>query len=140
MDSTNDEWFVVKNLDDFINATRALVFNNFGKHSNDEPDLLSFSVHPDDIKEIDTILSFEESKLIINSIIKKQQNIKTKKYRYMINDSLYMDVVSSLNDRMVSNILNSLVNKGLVESAYDNESNDFVFWIKNHDQQKPETD
>jgi hypothetical protein len=31
---------------------------------------------------------------------------------------------------MISNILNSLVNKGMIETAFDNKSNDFVFWIK----------
>ena len=34
---------------------------------------------------------------------------------------------------MVSNILNQLVQKGLVESAFDTESNDFIFWVKDND-------
>jgi len=130
MSPTNDDWFIIKNLDDFINATRALIFNNFGKNSNKEPDLISFSINPEDVKEIDSILSFDESKLIVNSIIKKQKHTKTKEYRYILNDDLYMQIASALNDRMVSNILNGLVNKGLVESAFDDKSNDFVFWIK----------
>ena len=43
---------------------------------------------------------------------------------------------------MISNMLNTLVNKGLLETAYDNESNDFIFWVKNNEtsQEKPETD
>ena len=41
-----------------------------------------------------------------------------------------------------SKILNGLVNKGLVETAYDSESNDFIFWVKddNKKEEKPETD
>jgi hypothetical protein len=38
---------------------------------------------------------------------------------------------------MVSNILNSLVNKGVLDSAYDDEQNDFIFWVK-EEKQKPE--
>jgi hypothetical protein len=45
---------------------------------------------------------------------------------------------------MISNILNSLVNKGILDSAYDSDQNDFIFWVKEEDDtksnQKPETD
>jgi hypothetical protein len=42
---------------------------------------------------------------------------------------------------MVSNILNSLVNKGLVETAYDAEANDFIFWVSDENKKEnPETD
>jgi hypothetical protein len=143
MSSTNDDWFIIKDFDSFVNATRALVFNNFGKYHNEEEiDLLTFNVHPDDIEEIDNILSFDESKIIVNTFIKKQKHKLTKQTRYILNDHLYVEVVSALNDRMVSNLLNSLVNKGLVESAYDTESNDFVFWIKDEKniEEIPETD
>jgi hypothetical protein len=131
MSSTNDDWFVIRNFDKFVNATRALVFNNFGKQQHEEEiDLLTFSVHPDDIPEIDKILSFDESKTIVSSFIRKQKHKSTKEVRYILNDDLYMKVVSALNDRMVSNILNGLVNKGIVDTAYDEDKDDFIFWIK----------
>jgi hypothetical protein len=43
---------------------------------------------------------------------------------------------------MVSNIISGLVQKGLVETAFDEEANDFVFWVKNdqEEKEKPETD
>jgi hypothetical protein len=45
---------------------------------------------------------------------------------------------------MVSNILNTLVNKGVLDSAFDTDQNDFIFWVKedenNKKDQKPETD
>ncbi len=142
MSSMNDEWFVVQDLDGLINSTRALIFNNFGKNT-DETDNLSMSVDDTDREELDSLLSFEESKIIVLNHLKKQKHKTKFKRRYLLNDKLYLDIVCSLNDRMVSNVLNSLVNKGLVESAYDNESNDFVFWINNNDQKSkelPETD
>ena len=139
MDSTNDEWFVVGDLDGLINSTRALVFNNFGKNS-DATDPMSMTIDKVDQKELDSLLSFDESKVIIKSLLKKQQNKTKKKMRYVLNDNIFLDIVSALNDRMVSNVLGSLVKKGLVESAYDSESNDFVFWIKDENKEKPETD
>jgi hypothetical protein len=131
MSSTNEDWFVIKDLDNFINATRALVFNNFGRNKDEEDfDSLAFSIHPDDIEEIDKILSFDESKTIIDDFIKKQKHKNNNSIRFLINDNLYLEMLTSLNDRMVSNILHGLVNKGLVETAYDEDQNDFVFWIK----------
>jgi hypothetical protein len=43
---------------------------------------------------------------------------------------------------MVSNILTKLVSDGIIESAFDTEKNDFIFWVKEQDDQnsKPETD
>lgn len=43
---------------------------------------------------------------------------------------------------MVSNILNTLVNKGVLDSGYDSEKNDFIFWVKEdaNNQETPETD
>ena len=38
--------------------------------------------------------------------------------------------MEQLCERMVSNIIQSLVKKGLVETAFDNEKNDFIFWVK----------
>jgi hypothetical protein len=117
-----------------------LVFNNFGKN-NDETDPLATTIDETDQEELDKLLSFEESKVIVIDLLKKQ-NHKTKKIvRYLLNDNIFLEIISSLNDRMVSNILGGLVKKGLVETAYDNESNDFIFWIKDDESDNsPETD
>ena len=46
-----------------------------------------------------------------------------------------------MNARLVSNILSSLASKGLIESAYDPEINDFVFWTVDGDEKEnPESD
>lgn len=142
----SDEWYIITDLNELINSSRVLVFNNFGKHESQENDLLSFSLDDADIKELDSILSFEESELIVKNLIKKQYNKALNKSRYLLSDKIYLQIIYDLNDRMVSNILNGLVNKGLVETAYDEVSNDFVFWIKEknafkeENSEKPETD
>lgn len=143
MSFTNDEWFIIKDLDGLINSARALVFNNFGDgNSKAEPEITSMIVAPEDQEELDKILSFDESKIIVNTLVKKQKHKLTSNIRYMINDSIFEKIIYSLNDRMVSNILNGLVNKGIVETAYDNETNDFVFWIKDEykNKESSETD
>ena len=57
-----------------------------------------------------------------------------------MNDIIFSDIVSKLNERMTSNIVNGLVQKGLIETAFDSEANDFIFWIKEDENQKPKTD
>jgi hypothetical protein len=142
----SDQWFVITDLDEFTDKARAIVYNNFGVWQNkDALDSMIDEVKEKDQDEFDKLLSHQESLLIVKGLVKKQKNIKTKKIRYALNDSIFADIVYRLNDRMVSNIVNGLVQKGLVESAYDSEANDFVFWIKdgnekNNDKEKPETD
>lgn len=144
----DNNWFIVKNLEEFIDASRRLVFNNFGSKSDDDTEIenLLTSLSEQDQQELDEILSLKESTSIVNTFLKKQTNKKTKENRFIINEVLYLEMVSALNDRLVSNLLNGLVNKGLVETGFDEKSNDFVFWINNeykkqikNNQEKPET-
>lgn len=139
MDFTNSEWFIVKDIDELTNAARVIVFNHFGKKSNSETeettnsvDDLLLEVDPKDQKELDETLSYSESLIIVKQHIKKQIHKKTDKVRYIMNDKMFLAIIESLNERMVSNLLNSLVNKGLVEAAYDDEDDDFVFWVKDN--------
>jgi hypothetical protein len=149
MDSINEEWFIVNDIDDLTNSVRALVFNNFGK--NDESEVqekedslvnnLVFEVDPKDQEELDRALSYSESLIIVKQHIKKQIHKKTDKIRYVMNHNMFLSIIESLNGRMVSNILNNLVNKGLVETAYDIEVNDFIFWVDDENKKEnPEAD
>lgn len=127
----NDNWYLVDNIDNFVKSTRILVYNNFGKNKpEDKIDLAIDSVAPDEQKDFDQVLTQEESKVIVCALLKKQVNKKTKEERYLVNDDKFMEIILCLNDRMVSNILNQLVNKGVLDTAFDDESKDFVFWVK----------
>lgn len=129
----NNKWFVVKDLEELISSTRALVFNNFGKGEDEKDsidDMLVTRLNKEDQEELDNILSYDESLIIVTSLIKKQFNKKSKKTRYIMTEKIFIKIIESLNDRMVSNLLNSLVNRGLIETAYDDEAEDFVFWVK----------
>jgi len=139
------EWFIVPNLSDFTNKTRAIVYNNFGTWQKKiDTDIIIEEITENEKEEFNKILSHQESLVIIKENIKKEKNKKTKKYRYLLNDIIFAEIVHQLNERMTSNIVNRLVQKGLIETAFDDESNDFVFWVKEdkdeNKNQKPETD
>jgi hypothetical protein len=141
----NNEWYVIADIPNFINSARLLVFNSFGGADNHGPiDSALASLNEEDRNELDTVLSYDESYNIAMETVKKQYNKKTKETRYLISDETFVSMIDFMNERMISNMLNNLVNKGILESGFDNESNEFVFWIKNNENQKeidkPETD
>lgn len=135
------EWFIINDLDEFTKSARVIVYNNFGKWKEEsEIDSPIDYVPKEDKKDLDRLLTQDESLLIIKGIAKKQEHKKTKKIRYMITDTMFMNIIEQLNNRMVSNVLQSLVNKGLVESSYDESINDFIFWVKDENSKQTETD
>lgn len=141
---SESEWFIISDLSDFTDKARAIVYNNFGTwQDRSDLDILIDDVKDEEQEEFDKMLSHQESLVIVKENVKVQKNKRTKKIRYILNDTIFADIVHKLNDRMVSNIIGNLVQKGLVETAFDNEANDFVFWVKEDDknkEEKPETD
>ena len=127
-----EDSYIIKDFDAFIEATRVLVFNTFSEQKNNVLDHNISNLHEKEVDELDNVLSQSECILIAEDFITKQTNKKTKEKRYIITDSNYMSMVEAFNSRMVSNILSNLVNKGIIDSAYDEDKNDFVFWIKNN--------
>jgi hypothetical protein len=130
------DWFVISDLEEFTDKARSIVYNNFGQWSDDLNKPVSIDdVTPDELEEFNKLLSHEESLVIVKQLVKKEKHKKTQKIRYILNDKMFIRIIDDLNARMVSNIMNSLVQKGLVESAFDDTKNDFVFWIKENDEQ-----
>jgi|694.fasta_scaffold26261_2 hypothetical protein len=142
----NKEWFQVIDVAKFIESTRVLIFNSFGKTNENQPDELSLVMEDlpkTEIEELNTVLTQEECVIMSKEFLKERKNNKTKQTIFLITNQKYMEMIECFNNRMISNMLNNLVNKGLLETAYDSESNDFVFWIKDNDKnqnEKPETD
>ena len=143
---SDSDWYVITDLSDFTDKARAIVHNNYGSWDNEsEVEDLIDDVAENEQEDFDKMLSHQESLVIVKEQIKKERNKKNGRIRYILNDVIFVEIVSKLNDRLTSNIMSSLVQKGLVESAFDEEANDFVFWIKDNnedknDTEKPETD
>jgi hypothetical protein len=133
--------YIIDDIEEFTKSARKLVFNGFGKsieHDPDEFTKLITEISPEELEEMNQILTQQESLIIVKNIAKEQRNKFTNKSRYIINEKLFSEIIEAMNGRLVSNMLTSLVSKGLIESAYDEQINDFVFWIK--DDESPETD
>ena len=136
----DNNWFIINDIKEFADKARIIVYSNFGESNKDSEFKDVIDQMPDeDVAELEKILSHNEAISIISEIVRKQTNKRTQEKRYLINDALFADIIKGLHTRMVSNILNNLVNKGLVETSYDSEIDDFVFWVKEKNNEKPET-
>jgi hypothetical protein len=130
-----NEWYDIIDLSKFIESTRVLVFDNFGKSLSEDQDSESIILNitelgPADIDELNTVLSQEECLIIAKDYV------KTTKRGSKINDKKYMEMIECFNGRMVSNMISSLVNKGILDIAYDDKLNDFVFWVTDDHKKK----
>jgi len=145
MKDQNEPWFYINDFAGFVDNSRQLVFKFFGQSNEIADDSLTASLASLgdlDQEELDKTISHEEAAVIIKNRAKIQINRKSKQKRYCLNDEILQLIIEDLNSRMVSNILTKLVGDGIIESAFDTEKNDFIFWVKEQDDQnsKPETD
>lgn len=131
-----DEWMEVVNIDKLTDFTRKVIYYNFDNENNSLTDdeflekVKKMPAKSDSVEELNRVLPFDEVKLILQGFIKKRKNKKTHKVRYFMKEKDYDEVLVQFNQRMISNIVSSLVNRGILESAFDEEKNDFVFWLK----------
>ena len=52
---------------------------------------------------------------------------------YLINEDIFDDVFNNIREQLYEVALAKLAAKGLIECAWDDESNDMVFWLANKD-------
>lgn len=119
-----NNWYSIPNIDNFIKKIRKFSFDKFIEinNSNDE-NIIKLNAKND----VDSLITIEETKNIIMPMI------KTNKQGHKISEKKIYKIVERLNSRMISNSLSSMVSDGILESAFDSELNDFVFWEKNND-------
>lgn len=147
-DQERDGYLEISNIDKLVNFSRRLIYYNFDDESEKLSDADFFEqvqkIKQEDMPELDKYLPFDEAKNIMKSLLIKRRHKKTKVAKLFMKESDYDELLIQLNKRMVSNIVRGLVNKGVVESAFDDEKNDFIFWVKDKydefDNDKPETD
>jgi hypothetical protein len=137
-----DMVYVVSDIDKFVDETRKIVFGCFGDTgdlSSDNMDTLIDNLKETDIEELNRTLSHEECMVILHTYVKPKIT-RRKKKKYIIPKETFEKIVEDFNARLVSNLLTSLVQKGLIESAFDEEENDFIFWVKDIDEEQNEQD
>ena len=135
MTMEEDAWLEVENINKLINFSRKLIYHNFDEQTSqmtdndffDRIDNFSETEH----QELDTVLPFKESKVIIKEFLKQRRNKKTQEVKVFMRESDYSEYLDRLNHRMISNLVMEMVKKGVLDSAFDDTMNDFVFWVKN---------
>ena len=134
MEEEDSAYLRIANVDKLINFSRRLIYHNFGDNTKDMDDSEFIEavkkLPKEELDEMEQLLPFGECKAIANTYLKKKRHKKTKKVMYFLKESDYNIILVEYNQRMVSNIVASLVSKGYLEMAFDDEKNDFVFWAK----------
>lgn len=137
----DDEWLEIADIDAFSDYIRNIVYINFKDEDFSDEEISEAEWNIDlnaelnnitetDQQEMDSILDKDETLVIIKSDCKKIRHKRTKEVKYVMNDNMLYKMIEHVNQRMVSNIIAKLVNGGLLESAFDDEKNEFIFWKK----------
>ena len=138
------EWFTIIDLEAFVDSTRVLVYELFGNESKRKDKNENIAKTNTDYKkltktekeEINECLTYQESLLISKDFLKERIDKKLKQKKYIISEKRYLSFLESLNARLVSNMLSKMVKQDLLDSAFDEESNEFIFWLKEENNEK----
>lgn len=128
------EKYSIIDIEVFIEKTRVMVYNFFGQSELpiDEVDMEIDNLEEEARQELDNCLSQKEAEMIAFEHLKKTKN-KKGEIIYILSEVKFMKIIEDFTLRITSNILNSLAAKGLLNTAFDEETNDFVFWAKEDD-------
>jgi hypothetical protein len=126
--------YVMDNLEKFVNEIRRIVFAGFGA-TDITDDVLSELMSEIDQEELDKTITYEECLNIAYEYISIKKTRKGKR-KIIITEQNFNKLIEDINSRLVSNILVQLVDRGDLETAWDEESNDFIFWVPDNDENK----
>lgn len=131
-------WYTIEDIDNFVESTRVLVYNIFGntEQTLEEIDLNINNLNEESMAEINKCLTQDESMVILKDFAKQIPGT----LEYKISTNRYLSFIDSLNSRMVSNLLHKMSADGILESAFDEETNDFIFWAKDNEQDQDNTE
>lgn len=134
----SEGWLEIMNLEKLINFSRRVIYYNFDESNiklddDDFLDKVDKIASKADDDEMDKLLPYKEVETIFGEFLHRRKSSTTEKKAWFIKDGDYDIILVNISERMVSNIVRDLVNKGLVESAFDSDKNDFVFWVKGND-------
>lgn len=121
----------ITNLAEFLDASRVWLYTVFGGLNPVESMKMRYKdLKLEEKEEIDKVLNIKE---VIN-ISKDYVVFDEHEGTWSITENKYEELLIEMNARMTSNLLASMVSSGILESAYDSEINDFVFWRTDKDE------
>ena len=128
---SDDMVYVITDIDKFVDETRKIVFGAFGKPDIDQNSAEDFidKLTEIDEKELDSTLTHAECMAILHTHVNPRRT-KKGNIKYLISEEVFSLIIEDFNSRLVSNLLSQLVKEGIIESSYDAEENDFIFWVK----------
>jgi len=128
-EDSDEMYYVITDINKFVLETRKIVFGGFGQDIDRENvDNFISELTDTDIEDLDNTLSQEECMAIVHTHVEPRKT-KSGKIKYLMSDNVFNTIIEDFNSRLVSNLLQQLVSKGLIESSYSTEDNDFIFWV-----------
>lgn len=122
--------YEVTDLDEFVSSLRTIILENF--YDNDAKFANEISAFDELMKRkkdnIEEKLTLQEARNIIEPML-KTVTTNLGKEEYTISHKGFKKMLDELNRRVISNILIDLSSEGLIETGFDEERNDFIFWV-----------
>ena len=125
----DDNWYEIYDLTAVVDFIRKLVYDSFSDPvdyndiEQNEMGMLDIKLTTEETQELNKLLSIEECLSVVKPRLKP-----TKDNTYLLNGNIFEQMVYDINGRMISNTMRSLVERDLLEVAFDDNKNDFVFW------------
>lgn len=118
--------YQINDLNEFVVYIRKISLEKFSESNYLVDDCFSSCLSEEKkLNEVDNIISLQEVENIVLNIVKKNKNGE-----YRFREKKLFKIIEEINTRIISNILNNLVKKDIIDVGFDEEQNDFVFWIK----------
>lgn len=123
---TDDETFILTLRDSLIESYETQM------QSSGEIDKDLMKLVQEKNEDVECYFTIEEAKSIASPIIEsiKNRNKSIGINKNLISHKQFIKILHAFNQRIVSNILLELSKEGLIESGFDDEANDFIFWVK----------
>jgi len=90
-----------------------------------------------DSENIKEVLQYVNEEQILNCVREKCLGFDDD--QMIINSKIYEDTINDLAQMMQGKMLAKLAAEGYLESAWDDELNDMVFWLAEEEKDSPET-
>jgi molecular chaperone DnaK (HSP70) len=126
------EWYEIIDLFGFTSSLREMIIEDFYSEEEKFKKNKFGGLFKEQKEQIEKRLSLQEAENIVSSFVKTKKDNLGNQF-YTISKKSLAKALKDLNTRITSNILKDLVSKGVIDTAYDNEKNDFIFWIKDQD-------
>jgi len=124
-----NHWYPIDDMPEFVSSVRQMVLKSFYENEDKEQRTDFTDLFKEKADEIEDKLTLDEAQNIIESLIKKTKT-KYGEEEYRFSHKTFNKIFEELNRRIIGNMLMELAVSGRVESAFDDKSNDFIFWIK----------